>query len=246
MKLLEQSIYFETPVVSMSHYLKRPDLAGIIAELKRRSPSQGDIHPYLDVERVSIGYMQAGASALSVLTDQKFFGGKNEDLTLARKMNFCPILRKEFIIDEYQIVEAKSIGADAILLIAACLSGEEVRRLAQFAQSLGLEVLLEVHNEAELEASLNEYVNLVGVNNRDLTTFRVDIGISLDLVNKIPSEFIKVAESGLSDPAQVIRLKKAGFDGFLMGQRFMETAQPEKACARFIEKLRDMERVGVE
>lgn len=236
-KLLEKSIYFETPVVSLSHYLKREDLTGIIAELKRKSPSQGDIHPYLDVEKVSIGYMQAGAAALSVLTDQEFFGGSIEDLKLARKMNYCPILRKEFIIDEYQIIEAKSIGADAILLIAACLSAEEVRSLAAFAQSLGLEVLLEVHNLAELEKVAGINLDLIGVNNRDLTTFEVSIQTSLDLVQHIPDGVTKVAESGLSDPAEVLRLKQAGFDGFLMGQRFMETSRPEKACARFIEKL---------
>lgn len=236
-KLLEQSIYFETEVVSLSAYLKRKDLTGIIAELKRKSPSQGDIHPYLDVEKVSIGYMQAGAAALSVLTDHKFFGGSIEDLKLARKMNYCPILRKEFIIDEYQIIEAKSIGADAILLIAACLSAEEVRSLAAFAQSLGLEVLLEVHNLAELEKVSGINLDLIGVNNRDLTTFEVSIQTSLDLVRHIPDGVTKVAESGLSDPAEVVRLKQAGFDGFLMGQRFMETSRPEKACARFIEKL---------
>lgn len=236
-KLLEQSIYFETPTISLSHYLKREDLTGIIAELKRKSPSQGDIHPYLDVEKVSIGYMQAGAAALSVLTDKEFFGGSIKDLKLARKMNYCPILRKEFIIDEYQIIEAKSIGADAILLIAACLSAAEVKTLAAFAQSLGMEVLLEVHNLEELQKVEGISLDLVGVNNRNLSTFEVDINTSLQLVDKIPENVTKIAESGLSDPAEVVRLKQAGFDGFLMGQRFMETARPEKACARFIEKL---------
>lgn len=237
-KLLEQTKYFDTPTVSMSRYLKRSDLDGIIAEIKRRSPSQGDINPYVSVEKVSIGYMQAGASALSVLTDAQFFGGKNEDLTLARRMNYCPILRKDFTIDEYQIVEARSIGADAILLIAACLSPEEIQRLTAFAKELGLEVLLEVHNKEELERSLNDQVDLVGVNNRNLRDFTVNINTSLELADLIPDSFTKVAESGLSDPKEVIKLRKAGFQGFLMGQRFMETAQPEKACARFIEQLR--------
>lgn len=239
-KLLEKSIYFDTPAVSLSQYLKRPDLSGIIAELKRKSPSQGDIHPYLDVERVSIGYMQAGASALSVLTDKEFFGGTLDDLRLARKMNYCPILRKEFIVDEYQIIEAKSSGADAILLIAACLSPEEVASLATTATSLGLEVLLEVHNRSELEANLQAPVQLIGVNNRDLTTFEVSIQTSLDLAPDIPDHVTKVAESGLSDPKQVVELKQAGFDGFLMGQRFMETSRPEKACAKFITQLREL------
>lgn len=239
-KLLEKSIYFKTPAVSLSQYLKRADLPGIIAELKRKSPSQGDIHPYLDVERVSIGYMQAGASALSVLTDKEFFGGSLEDLWQARKMNYCPILRKEFVVDEYQIIEAKSAGADAILLIAACLSPEEINAFAETATSLGLEVLLEVHNREELVENLQAPVQLIGVNNRDLTTFEVDIQTSLNLVAEIPDHVTKVAESGLSDPHQVVKLKQAGFDGFLMGQRFMETSRPEKACAKFITHLREL------
>jgi indole-3-glycerol phosphate synthase len=236
-KLLEQSRYFQTPTVSLRHYLTRPDLAGIIAEIKRRSPSQGDINPYISIERVSIGYMQAGASALSILTDEAFFGGKSEDLTLARRMNYCPILRKDFVIDEYQIVEARSIGADAILLIAACLSPAEIERLGTFAHSLGLEVLMEVHDREELARSLCDAIDLVGVNNRNLRDFSVNLTPSLELAELIPPQFVKVAESGLSDPAQVIRLRQVGYQGFLMGQRFMETAQPEKACARFIEQL---------
>lgn len=239
-KKLEQSVFMETPCVSLRHYVTRPDKSGVIAEIKRKSPSQGDIHPYVDVEKVSIGYMQAGASALSVLTDTHFFGGKNEDLSLARRMNYCPILRKEFIIDEYQIMEARAIGADAILLIAAVLSPKEVSSLAQFAHSLGLEVLMEVHDQEELERSLNPHLDLVGVNNRNLKDFSVNIQTSLDLAPMIPAEFVKVAESGISDPGEVVRLKQAGFEGFLMGQRFMETAQPEKACARFIEQLQKL------
>lgn len=239
-KLLEQSRYYETPTVSLRHYLTREDLSGVIAEIKRRSPSQGDINPHVSVERVSIGYMQAGASALSILTDEQFFGGKSADLTLARRMNYCPILRKDFIIDEYQIVEARSMGADAILLIAACLTPPEIERLATFAHRLGLEVLMEVHDRTELERSLCDDIDLVGVNNRNLKDFTVSLDPSLELAELIPSRFVKVAESGLSDPAQVLRLRAAGYRGFLMGQRFMETAQPEKACARFIEQLRSL------
>jgi indole-3-glycerol phosphate synthase len=237
-KLLEQSGYYQTPTVSLRHYLMRDDLSGIIAEIKRRSPSQGDINPYISIERVSIGYMQAGASALSILTDEKFFGGKSEDLTLARRMNYCPILRKDFVISEYQIVEARSMGADAILLIAACLSPAEIDQFATLAQSLGLEVLLEVHDREELARSLCDSIDLVGVNNRNLKDFSVSLNPSLSLAELIPNQFVKVAESGLSDPKEVVRLRQAGYRGFLMGQRFMETAQPEKACARFIEQLR--------
>src|SRR5689334_188395 len=170
-KLLEQSHYFATQPVSLKKYIQRDDLSGIIAEIKRKSPSKGVINPHVSVERTSIGYMQAGASALSVLTDTNFFGGSNDDLMTARKFNFCPILRKDFTIDEYQIVEAKSIGADAILLIAAALPPARVKELAAFAHSFGLEVLLEVHNEEELNANLDAQADLIGVNNRNLKTF---------------------------------------------------------------------------
>ncbi|MES2732615.1 MAG: indole-3-glycerol phosphate synthase TrpC [Bacteroidota bacterium] len=237
-KLLESSIYFQTPTVSLKKYLLRPDKSGIIAEIKRKSPSKGMINRYVSVERTSIGYMQAGASALSVLTDLQFFGGKNEDLTTARKFNFCPILRKDFTIDEYQIIEAKSIGADAILLIAAVLEPKEVERLAQTAHSLGLEVLLEVHNLQELEASLSPHIDLVGVNNRNLKDFSVSIETSIELANAIPGEFIKISESGISQPQTIRRLQEVGYKGFLMGETFMKNSRPEKACADFVESLK--------
>lgn len=240
-KLLEKSVYFTTPCVSMRDYITRTDKSGIIAEIKRKSPSKGIINAYASVEKVSIGYMQAGASALSVLTDQEFFGGSNTDLTTARQMNYCPILRKDFVVDEYQIVEARSIGADAILLIAAALYPAEIKKLAAFAHSLGLQVLMEAHNQEELDQSLNEHLDLVGVNNRNLKDFSVSIQTSLDLVDKIPNDFVKIAESGLSDPAEVIKLREAGFHGFLMGQRFMENSEPEKACAEFIQQLRKLQ-----
>jgi len=239
-KLLEQSIYFQTPVVSLRKYLRRPDKSGIIAEFKRRSPSKGDINPYARVERVSIGYMQAGASALSVLTDTHFFGGKNEDLTEARKFNFCPILRKEFILDEYQILEARSIGADAILLIAECLSKEAVAQLAAFAHTLGLEVLLEIHSPDQL-AKLHPDLDLVGVNNRNLEDFSVSIEASLQLGEAIPKDFTKISESGISDPRAVARLREAGFEGFLIGEHFMATADPPKACRQFIRDLESIQ-----
>lgn len=240
-KLLEQSLYYESNTVSLKKYILREDKSGIIAEIKRKSPSKGVINAHVEVERTSIGYMQAGASALSVLTDETYFGGKNEDLTKARKYNFCPILRKDFTVDEYQIIEAKSIGADAILLIAAALSPEQVKSFGKLAKSLGLEVLLEVHNEAELNASVNEYVDLVGVNNRNLKTFDVDIRTSIDLSEKIANEFVKVSESGISDPQTIAKLKTHGFNGFLIGERFMTSSRPEKSCARFIESLSQIE-----
>ncbi len=240
-KLLEQSLYFESKTISLKKYILREDKSGIIAEIKRKSPSKGVINAHVDVERTSIGYMQAGASALSVLTDENYFGGKNEDLTKARKYNFCPILRKDFIVDEYQIIEAKSIGADAILLIAAALSPEQIKSLGAKAKSLGLEVLLEVHNEDELNTTINENVDLVGVNNRDLKTFNVDIQTSIGLAPKIANDFVKVSESGISDPQTIAELKRHGFNGFLIGERFMASGRPEKSCARFIENLAQIE-----
>ncbi len=240
-KLLERSIYFQSPVVSLKKYVQREDKSGIIAEIKRKSPSRGDINPYVSVERTSIGYMQAGASALSILTDKKFFGGSNEDLTLARKFNFCPILRKDFVVDEYQILEAKSIGADAILLIAAALDPSEISRLARFAQSLHLEILLEVHNEKELQDNLEAEVDLIGVNNRDLKTFVTDINISRQLATMIPATVVKVSESGIENTETIIDLKKYGYQGFLMGQNFMQHSRPEKACKEFIDELNRLE-----
>ncbi len=240
-KLLEQSIYFKTPSVSMKKYLLREDKSGIIAEIKRKSPSKGMINPYVSIERTSIGYMQAGAAALSILTDKQFFGGSSEDLKIARHYNFCPILRKDFVVDEYQIIEAKAIGADAILLIAAALDPSRVKELNAFAHSLGLEVLFEVHKEEELYKEVIDQVDMVGVNNRDLKTFEVDITISKRLSSLIPHHVVKVSESGISDPATIIELKQFGYKGFLMGESFMKHSRPEKAAGSFIKELKRIE-----
>lgn len=239
-KLLEQSLYFEGKVVSMKKYVTNPEKSGIISEFKRKSPSKGMINASASVEKVSIGYMQAGASALSILTDKEYFGGTNEDLKIARRFNFCPIIRKDFIVDEYQIIEAKSIGADCILLIAAALEPAKLKSLAAFAKSLGLEVLMEVHDGEELDRSLCENLDLVGVNNRNLKTFEVSLQTSLDLVYRIPSSFVKVSESGISDPNTMIELKKAGFDGFLIGENFMKSSRPEQAAYNFIKEYRKL------
>lgn len=236
-KLLEKSTYFEGRTISLKRYITREDKSGIIAEFKRQSPSKGVINAHAKVERTTIGYMQAGAAALSVLTDKEFFGGSNEDLSTARKFNFCPVLRKDFVIDEYQIVEAKSIGADAILLIAAALESKRLKELAAFAKTFGLEVLMEVHNEAELENNLNEHLDVVGVNNRNLKTFETSIETSKALVDKIPNEFVKISESGISDPETIIDLKAYGFQGFLIGETFMKSSRPERAAAEFIESV---------
>lgn len=239
-KLLEQSIYFSSPCVSLKKYILRPDKVGVIAEIKRKSPSRNDLNPFIKVDEVANGYMHAGASALSVLTDEKYFGGKNEDLQKVRQMIYGPILRKDFIIHEYQIVEARSIGADAILLIASALYPEEIRRLAAFAHSLGLEVLLEVHNASEIDSCINEHVDIVGVNNRNLSDQSISLDNSLELLNKIPSGFTRISESGISSPEDAFKLKKAGYDGFLIGTYFMKTPNPPKTCLRFIQQFRKL------
>lgn len=239
-KLLEKSIFFENQVVSMKKYVTDPEKTGIIAEFKRRSPSKGQINVSAEIEKTTIGYMQAGASALSILTDSKFFGGSNSDLTLARKYNFCPVLRKDFVIDEYQIIEAKSIGADCILLIAAALSPGRLKELAKIAHQLGLEVLMEVHDEEELDRSLNEYLDLVGINNRSLKTFEVSLDTSFKLIDKIPTQFVKISESGISVAKTLVELKEAGFDGFLIGENFMKSSSPHQAAYNFMNEFKTL------
>lgn len=236
-KLLENSIYFNTPIVSLKEYLNRKNASGIIAEFKRKSPSKGDINKYACVEDVTLGYMQAGASALSVLTDQDFFGGKNDDLTIARKYNFCPILRKDFIFDEYQIYEAKSIGADVILLIAEVLSEKEIKSLSKTAKSLGLEVLMEIHSKDQLQ-KLNDNIDIIGVNNRNLKTFEVSIDNSKEIAKYLPSDFMRISESGINTPSDVLELKEYDYKGFLIGERFMKTPRPQQACKSFIKQLK--------
>jgi len=235
-KLLEKSLYYSTKPVSLAKYIKREDKHGIIAEFKTQSPSKGIINPNADVGRVTLGYMQSGASALSILTDQFYFGGSLNNLTKARKENFCPILQKDFILDRYQIIEASAYGADAILLIAAMLTKEKIKELASFATSLGLEILLEIHDEEELH-KIDKNVDLIGVNNRDLHNFRINQNNSVNLVKQIPDEFIKIAESGIRSPNQANDLLNSGFDGLLIGEAFMKEERPDKACKCFISKL---------
>lgn len=239
-KLLEQSIFFSSPTVSLKKYVQRKDLTGIIAEFKRKSPSKGMINAFASVERTTIGYMQAGASALSVLTDKNFFGGSSDDLKTVRKFNFCPILRKDFMIDEYQIIDAKSIGADAILLIAAVLDPAKAKSLADFAHSLGLEVLLEVHDKEELRLHEKIGADLIGVNNRNLKTFEVSIETSKQLSALIPSGVVKVSESGITSPQTIIELREHGFEGFLIGENFMKHSRPEEEAMQFMNELRSI------
>ena len=239
-ELLQQKMYYKAKPVSLAQYIKHENKTGIIAEIKRKSPSEGFINQHISVEEVSIGYMQAGSSALSVLTDGPSFGGSLKDLEIARKFNYCPILRKDFMIDPYQVHEAKAHGADAILLIAAILSREEAEALAELSHELGMEVLLEVHSEAEIESHLGDYADLVGINSRDLKTFRTDLEAVHAMVKQIPGNYIKIAESGIKTPEDVSRFKNAGFDGFLIGTTFMKSARPEKACQKFSYQVRNL------
>lgn len=238
--LLEHSPFFNTVPISLTKYLLQPGASGIIAEFKKKSPSKGIINATAKVGEVTIGYVQAGASALSVLTDSQFFGGKNEDLIKARELNYCPILRKDFIVDPYQIIEAKSIGADAILLIAAILTPEETLNLATLARSLGLETILEIHGYDEL-THLNNQINILGVNNRNLADFTVSLDISLTLSKFISDGILAISESGIHDPADVHLLKQAGYKGFLIGEQFMSTGDPALACQTFISQLKQIE-----
>ncbi len=238
LKFLKTSLYNQAQPLSLRHYLQRPGSSGLIAEFKRKSPSQGWINRYAPVERTTLGYMQAGAAGLSVLTDGEFFGGSNEDLTTARRFNFCPILRKDFVVDEYQIHEARSVGADVVLLIAAVLTPAEILTLGRLAKSLGLEVLLEVHDGDELARSLHpDAVDLVGVNNRNLHDFTLNLDTSLSLAEAIPAEFVKVSESGISQAKSIVQLRSAGYQGFLLGETFMRHSRPERACAALVQEL---------
>lgn len=210
---------------------------GIIAEYKRASPSKGTINDTSSVEDVVNGYQNAGASAVSVLTDHDFFSGSLIDLSKAREVLTIPLLRKEFIIDKYQIAEAKAYGADIILLIAACLSSEKITELSVFAKSIGLNVLLEIHNEEELINNRIDSIDAIGVNNRNLKDFSVSLQHSYDLVNKIPNQYIKISESGISKPDTIIDLKNRGFHGFLIGENFMRTTNPSLSMEGFVEKI---------
>ncbi len=235
-RALELSRLFARECVSLSALLSHDDQAGIIAEFKRKSPSKGTINASVDPASVAQAYVQAGASAISVLTDGPFFGGSNADLLAVRKAVERPILRKEFIIDEYQVVEAKSIGADLILLIASALSPGEVKSLSDLAHSLGMEVLLELHDESEIKHIAPD-IALIGVNNRNLNTFETTLQTSFDMVEKLPEDRILISESGLHRVSDILELKSAGYRGFLIGEAFMKTGDPGKASAEFVRAI---------
>lgn len=236
---LMQSKGFDRNTISLKSSLLDKSKTGIIAEFKRQSPSKGIINATAGVADVTSAYTQNGASCLSVLTDQKFFGGNLEDLKIARK-NDIPILRKDFMIDEYQILEARAFGADVILLIAACLSPRRVKELAAYAKKLSLEVLLEIHGDDELSRVCDE-VDLVGVNNRNLKTFEVDIENSIRLLNILPKDKIAIAESGIDNVMVVKQLRAAGFSGFLIGENFMKSENPGEAFKNYTQQLKLVE-----
>lgn len=235
MEELEKKPLFKTACLSFKDSLLNVDKTGIITEFKRQSPSKGIINNTSTIKDVTADYAAYGASAISVLTDELFFGGTMKDLEDAREQQI-PILRKDFMVDEYQIIESKAYGADIILLIAACLPVAEVKHLAIFAKNLGLNVLLEIHNQLELEHICDE-VDVVGINNRNLKDFKVDIHHSIELGNLIPQDKIKIAESGIHDLETLALLKSHGFQGFLMGEIFMKEENPGQAFRNFAEML---------
>jgi len=225
-------------IISLSGSLKNRNIPGIIAEFKRMSPSKGILNRRANIADVVKGYEEGGAAGLSILTEKKYFGGALGDISMVRLFTELPILQKDFVIDEIQIYEAKYSGADAILLIASLLEEKEVYRLAQAARKAGLEVVLEIHSEEELD-KVNEHVNIIGVNNRNLKTLEVDTGTSFRLAGKIPSGFVKISESGISSPEVLNNLIKAGYDGFLIGEAFMSSPDPAKAFKEFIKMINE-------
>ncbi|MEP6928143.1 MAG: indole-3-glycerol phosphate synthase TrpC [Ginsengibacter sp.] len=233
---LENGLFFKNKTLSFRDYLLREDKTGIIAEFKRKSPSKGVINNTSTVVEVTTAYARYGASGISVLTDEEFFGGSLNDL-LESTINEVPLLRKDFIIDEYQLIESKAFGAEVILLIAACLTKVEVKKFAALAKNIGLNVLLEIHNEQELAHICND-VDVVGINNRDLKTFTVDINISIKLSAQIPEDKIKISESGIDNIDSIKLLRQHGFRGFLIGEKFMKEKNPGLAFQNFVEELK--------
>ena len=232
----EQLPYFEMKTTSLSKKL-RASKTGIIAEFKRKSPSKSIINDTALVEDVAIGYEKAGVCGMSVLTDEIYFGGTMDDLMIAKENCSLPLLRKEFIIDEYQIIEAKAIGADAILLIASILTKAQIKQFSELAKSLKLDVLLEVHNKEELDKSIMPSLDMLGVNNRNLKTFEVSIETSKQLSQLIPNDFVKISESGISSIEAIKELQPFGYKGFLIGENFMKTDNPGQSAANFIKSL---------
>jgi indole-3-glycerol phosphate synthase len=233
---LKDTALYQRQIFSLVEGLQKNNASGIIAEFKRKSPSKGIINDRVDPIKVTEGYQTAGASAVSILTDADFFGGSEKDLMACRAVLDIPILRKDFVVDRYQLHEAKAIGADLVLLIAACLTPEEVLDLSAEAHAIGLEVLLELHDKDELNHVAKD-VDLVGINNRSLKTFDVDIERSLRMAASIPGNMPKVAESGIDDPAQIRIFKENGYKAFLIGENFMKREDPGRSLKEFIDNI---------
>lgn len=234
----EQGFFWQIRNRSLVQSLLLPDSTGIIAEFKRKSPSKGEFKTKeLEVEPVVSVYNSGGAAGISVLTDETFFGGDLDDLIQTKVITDIPVLRKDFMIDPWQVAEAKAFGADVVLLIAACLSPAQVKEMASYAKSIGLESILEIHQESEL-AHICDEVDMVGINNRDLTTFEVNTETSLRLINNIPTGKPAIAESGINDVGTIVTLRNAGFKGFLIGETFMKEPDPAIAFASFVKKLK--------
>lgn len=236
--VLEKSDFFKLPAPSFYKALAKPE-PSVIGEFKRKSPSRGDINPAADIRQVALGYQSAGIAAISVLTDTEFFGGKNSDLQDVAGLVEIPVLRKDFVVDEYQVIEAKSIGAAAILLIAAVLSKKEVEILSALALNLGLDILFEIHDQADLE-KMSQNIKIIGVNNRNLKTFKVTIDNSNDLLRYLPEDCLKVAESGFKTHEDVSHLFSKGYDAFLIGENFMKSDDPGKTASQFLLNLKSI------
>lgn len=231
--MTEMAISCKHIPLNMSQSIRTRHTA-IIAEHKRRSPSKGEISPMSDVSKVANIYASGGAAAMSVLTDTSYFGGSLEDLAVARKAALSlPLLRKEFIVDEYQIKQARVYGADAILLIAAMITPEDLRRFNDLAHYLGLQTLVEIHSKEELTA-IPKDADMVGVNNRDLTSFTTDINNAIQLIDTLPADTLKIAESGITTPEDLQHLRNVGFDGFLIGEALMSDPSPKEALSKFL------------
>lgn len=234
---LRQQPGFDRRCHSMKAALLHARSSGIIAEFKRRSPSRGPINPEAPVAAVTRGYAQAGAAALSVLTDSYFFGAQPDDFALARAATTLPLLRKDFIVDAYQLVESKAMGADVVLLIAAVLPPPKLRDYVALAHELGMEVLLETHNLAEIEANRDCGADMWGINHRDLTTFTTDLNVGASLVSQLPVGCVAVAESGIHSVEAIRQLQQQGFSAFLIGEWLMRQPQPAAFCAKLINQL---------
>lgn len=236
---------FERKCLSLKQSLLNEKRNGIIAEFKRASPSKGIINDKADLQDVVMAYERNGAAAVSILTEPDYFMGDNDDVMNGRDVINIPILRKDFVFEEYQIIESKALGADVILLIAASLTAADVKRLATFAKGIGLEVLLELHDEDEL-GHICDATDIIGINNRNLKTFEVDIERSLRMAEKIPAHKIKVAESGISSVENILLFKQHGFKGFLIGENFMKQPDPTIAFADFVNQLKNSSPFGGE